>query len=94
MSAATRTMRHVVIVGGCVAAVTAADAARGAGFDGEPTMLTDEDYLPYVRPPLSKAVLSGVEPPDSVFISPLRADLVVRSGTRAVGLDAGRKRYC
>lgn len=92
MSTAAPAMRHVVIVGGSVAAVTAADAARGAGFDGEITMLTDEDHLPYVRPPLSKAVLSGVESPDSVFISPLRSDLTVRTGTRAVGLDADRKR--
>ena len=46
--------RRVVVAGGSVAAVTAADALRVQGFDGEITLLSDEAHAPYSRVPLSR----------------------------------------
>ncbi|MCL2534301.1 MAG: FAD-dependent oxidoreductase [Nocardiaceae bacterium] len=82
----------IVIVGGSVAATTASDALRQYGHDGPITILSDERHAPYVRPPLSKAVLKGTEPADSVFMPALRSDVTLRTGARAAGLDVERGR--
>lgn len=50
---------NIVIVGGGVGAVAAAEALRNEGFDGNVTLISDEVSLPYDRPPLSKGYLSG-----------------------------------
>lgn len=52
-------MKRFVIVGAGQAGVTAAEALRGAGFEGELLLLGDEPHGPYHRPPLSKAWLAG-----------------------------------
>lgn len=49
----------VIIVGGSHAAVSVADDLRKHGFEGSITLLSEEDTLPYQRPPLSKAYMSG-----------------------------------
>ena len=49
----------IVIVGGGVGAVTAAESLRNEGFEGGITLISDEASLPYDRPPLSKGYLSG-----------------------------------
>ncbi|UNK70280.1 FAD-dependent oxidoreductase [Microbacterium sp. H1-D42] len=49
----------IAIVGGGLAAATAATELRDHGFDGEVVIYSAEDHLPYERPPLSKAVLLG-----------------------------------
>ncbi|RKS68259.1 pyridine nucleotide-disulfide oxidoreductase [Actinomadura pelletieri DSM 43383] len=82
----------IVIVGGSVAATTASDALRRQGHDGPITVLSEESYAPYVRPPLSKAVLKGTEPVESVFMTALPSDVTLRTGARATGLDAERRR--
>lgn len=51
-------MRRIVLVGYGVAGLTAADALREAGFDGELTIVGEEPSTPYSRPALSKALLS------------------------------------
>ena len=88
----TAARAHVVVVGGSVAAVTAADALRAAGHDGPITILSDEHRAPYVRPPLSKAVLTGAAEPDSVLMPALGNDVTLRTGARAAGLDPDRRR--
>ena len=50
-------MSKVLIIGGGHAGANTAYALRKDGFDGEITILSDEDYLPYHRPPLSKDFL-------------------------------------
>ncbi|MGW4379183.1 NAD(P)/FAD-dependent oxidoreductase [Kitasatospora sp. NPDC004531] len=82
----------VVVVGGSVAATTAADALRQQGHSGPITILSQESYTPYVRPPLSKAILKGAEPPTSVFMPALPSDITLRTDARAAGLDVDRRR--
>ncbi len=53
-----------VIVGGGVAGVSAAEALRGAGFDGRVVLIGEEQEYPYQRPPLSKEFLRGEVAPD------------------------------
>ncbi|MBX6387823.1 MAG: FAD-dependent oxidoreductase [Frankia sp.] len=48
---------RVVVVGNGIAGLTAADALRDAGFDGELTIVGDERHPAYSRPALSKALL-------------------------------------
>jgi len=52
-------VRRVVIVGSSLGGASAAVALREQGFDGDVTLVGDELHLPYERPPLSKAVLTG-----------------------------------
>ncbi len=55
-------MSGVVIVGAGLGGLRSAEALRGAGYEGEITVVGDEPHLPYNRPPLSKeALLSGVD---------------------------------
>ncbi len=49
----------VLIVGGGHAGSQTAVSLRQSGFDGRVVIATDEALLPYQRPPLSKAFLSG-----------------------------------
>ena len=50
-------MTKVLIIGGGHAGANTAFALRKDGFDGEITIISDEKYLPYHRPPLSKDFL-------------------------------------
>lgn len=51
--------QKIVIVGGGFAAVSAAETLREEGYDGRLTMISEEQELPYDRPPLSKEYLKG-----------------------------------
>ena len=57
-----------VIVGGGLAGVTAAETLRNEGAQGRVLLLTQEAYLPYQRPPLSKKLLLREEPPQPSLI--------------------------
>lgn len=57
-----------VIVGGGVAAASAAESLRGDGFGGRIVVLGDETEAPYERPPLSKTLLRGELEPASVVL--------------------------
>jgi NADPH-dependent 2,4-dienoyl-CoA reductase/sulfur reductase-like enzyme len=84
---------HVVIVGASLAGLRAAESLRKQGFRGRLTLVGDEPYEPYDRPPLSKQVLTGRVAPESTALpqdSGLDADW--RLGTPAVGLDLASKR--
>ncbi len=59
----------VVIVGAGLAGWRTAKDLRRLGFEGPITLLGDEDELPYDRPPLSKAVLTGEREPDAVLLT-------------------------
>ena len=48
-----------VIVGGSHAAVQLVISLRQSGWNGDITVISEESYMPYQRPPLSKAYLAG-----------------------------------
>jgi NADPH-dependent 2,4-dienoyl-CoA reductase/sulfur reductase-like enzyme len=51
------TSAGIVIVGGGLAAARTAEQLRRSEYAGPVTIVSDEDHLPYDRPPLSKEVL-------------------------------------
>src|SRR5271170_1735003 len=48
-----------LLVGGGLAAATAALTLRAEGYDGRVAIISDEEHPPYSRPPLSKSVVRG-----------------------------------
>jgi NADPH-dependent 2,4-dienoyl-CoA reductase/sulfur reductase-like enzyme/ferredoxin len=84
---------RVVIVGASLAGLRAAEALRAEGFTGSLTIVGDEPEEPYDRPPLSKQVLTGMEPADATALPRLRnVDAEWRLGVAATGLDVAGKR--
>ncbi|MFG5719485.1 NAD(P)/FAD-dependent oxidoreductase [Streptomyces murinus] len=86
---------RIAIVGASLAGLRAAETLRAEGFAGELTLIGDEPYEPYDRPPLSKAVLLGRADPHRTDLPRRReVDAKWRLGTAATGLDltAGRVR--
>ena len=51
--------KRVLVVGGGLGGLRTAEALRSHGFTGGITIVGDEAYLPYNRPPLSKEALSS-----------------------------------
>jgi 3-phenylpropionate/trans-cinnamate dioxygenase ferredoxin reductase subunit len=85
---------RIVIVGASLAGLRAAETLRAEGFRGPLTLIGEEPYLPYDRPPLSKAVLTGWVPAEQTRL-PRRetlADVEWRLGVAATGLDLATKR--
>ncbi len=88
------TRRHVdrvVVVGASVAGVSAAEAVRETGFEGEVVLLGAERHLPYDRPPLSKQLLSGAWSADQIGLLPkvryAELDIDLQLGAIATGVD-------
>jgi 3-phenylpropionate/trans-cinnamate dioxygenase ferredoxin reductase component len=54
------TTQQVAIIGAGLGALRTAEALRAHGFTGNITVIGDEPFYPYNRPPLSKEVLAGV----------------------------------
>ncbi|MCU1517704.1 MAG: pyridine nucleotide-disulfide oxidoreductase [Pseudarthrobacter sp.] len=90
------TMRRIVVVGNGIAGLTACDALRSAGFDGELTVVGAERHHPYSRPALSKALLHGVDGngDDALRAHELPApshEATEMLGVSATGLDVGAR---
>lgn len=83
----------VVIVGGGLAAARTAEQLRRSEYAGAVTIVSDEDHLPYDRPPLSKEVLRAET--DDVTLKPAEfyADnnITVLLGNGAKSVDAEAK---
>ena len=62
--------QQIVIAGGGQAAVQAVDTLRRKGFAGKLTLVGDEPWLPYQRPPLSKKYLAGALERERLMIRP------------------------
>src|SRR5271156_1882913 len=58
----------VVIVGAGQAGGDLTGALRASGFKGPITLIGDEPYAPYRRPPLSKGFLSGEATLESLYL--------------------------
>ncbi|WP_248582937.1 FAD-dependent oxidoreductase [Nocardioides sp. InS609-2] len=82
---------RIVIVGGGLAAATAATELRDTGFEGEVAVFAAEPHEPYERPPLSKAVLMGDKEPASVYCHDRQwyadNDVDLHTGERVVAVD-------
>ncbi|MGH9045587.1 MAG: NAD(P)/FAD-dependent oxidoreductase [Acidimicrobiales bacterium] len=86
----------VVVVGGSLAGLRAAQELRTGGFRGRLVMVCEERHLPYDRPPLSKQVLAGKwEPEAATLVGPEdleRLSLEVLVGHRAISLESISRR--
>ncbi|GHI40551.1 NAD(P)/FAD-dependent oxidoreductase [Streptomyces violascens] len=84
---------RIVVVGASLAGLRAAETIRDKGFTGSLTMIGDEPYEPYDRPPLSKGVLLGRSTAERTALPRRRAiDAEWRLGVPAVGLDMAARR--
>ena len=61
---------NCVVVGASHAAAQLVVSLRQQGWAGLITVLTDEQFVPYHRPPLSKEYLSGAKSSDDILIRP------------------------
>ncbi|MFE9923069.1 NAD(P)/FAD-dependent oxidoreductase [Streptomyces sp. NPDC005774] len=87
----TGTVNRVVVVGNGIAGLTAADTLREAGFDGELTVVGDEQHPAYSRPALSKALLLDGDDLSSHELPPTGHGATELLGVRATGLDLDRR---
>jgi 3-phenylpropionate/trans-cinnamate dioxygenase ferredoxin reductase subunit len=86
------TTPRFVIIGGGLAAATAAETLREEGYDGDVMVIGSERHLPYLRPPLSKEYLGDpTKEPAETYVHPWEwypeHDVHVLTGTLAVELD-------
>ncbi len=87
-------MNSVAVVGANLAGGRAVEALRQAGFDGRITLIGEEPWRPYERPPLSKEVLwDPANVPDNFFLHDeawyVDNRIDMRLGARAEALDLG-----
>ncbi len=89
-------MSGLVVIGASYAGVQAAISAREAGYAEPIRIVSDEDMLPYQRPPLSKAYLLDGVAEDKLIIrgdkyfADKKIDLVL--GEKAIRIDRTGKR--
>ncbi|MFE2065844.1 NAD(P)/FAD-dependent oxidoreductase [Streptomyces sp. NPDC059467] len=87
---------RIVVAGASMAGLRAAEQLRAAGWTGAITLVGDEPHMPYNRPPLSKEVLAGKAPFESLAFRPRASvsDVEWRLGRRVVSaaLDDRRVR--
>jgi 3-phenylpropionate/trans-cinnamate dioxygenase ferredoxin reductase component len=82
----------IVIVGGGLAAARTAEQLRRSEYAGPITIVSDEDHLPYDRPPLSKEVLRAET--DDVTLKPAEfydendITVLLGKGAHSVNTDA------
>jgi 3-phenylpropionate/trans-cinnamate dioxygenase ferredoxin reductase subunit len=86
---------HLVIVGGGQAAAQAVQSLRQQSFAGPITLLSDEAYPPYQRPPLSKKYFAGELPRERLLLRPTafyaEKGVTLELNARAEELDAGAR---
>ncbi|MEQ1867014.1 MAG: FAD-dependent oxidoreductase [Micropepsaceae bacterium] len=84
----------VVVVGAGQAAAQLVASLRSEGFAGPITLIGEEAYIPYQRPPLSKAFLAGELAAERLFIKPEEfypdAKCTLMLNTRATSIDRAR----
>ncbi|OAV62137.1 NAD(P)/FAD-dependent oxidoreductase [Enteractinococcus helveticum] len=85
-------MRHIVIVGNGIAGLTAADTLRRLDFDGEMTLVGEEDRPTYSRPALSKTALDPNQEFQVSYLPEATHAGTQLLGTTAVALDTQQQR--
>ena len=88
-------MAGMVIIGAGHAAGQAAASLRQEKYSGPITIIGDEAHLPYQRPPLSKAYLSGSQEVDRVYLRAEKfyqeKEIDLKLSTRATAIDPDAK---
>ena len=88
-------MAGMVIIGAGHAAGQAAASLRQEKYTGPRTIIGDEAHLPYQRPPLSKAYLSGSQEVDRVYLRAEKfyqeKEIDLKLSTRATAIDPDAK---
>lgn len=83
--------KRILIIGAGQAALQAAATLRSKGFAGALTMVGEEPYAPYQRPPLSKAYLAGTVEVERLALKPHAfyesERIALKLGIRALRLD-------
>ena len=86
---------NVVVIGAGKAALQTIMSLRQGGYEAAITLVGDEAYLPYQRPPLSKAYLSGKMERDRLFLKPdafyTDNQVTLKLDMRVDSLDAAAK---
>ncbi len=84
-------MSTTIIVGAGQAGCDMTSALRQLGYTGKIILIGDEPALPYRRPPLSKAYLSGDIGEEALYIKPqatyTKQDVEVRTGVQVTAID-------
>ena len=86
---------QIVIIGAGQAGMQTALSLRDGGFQGNLILIGEEQYLPYQRPPLSKAYMQGLLGEEKLYLR--KADFYeakninLRLGIRVTGLDINGK---
>jgi 3-phenylpropionate/trans-cinnamate dioxygenase ferredoxin reductase subunit len=87
---------RIVVIGAGHAASEFTGALRAGGFSGPVLMLGEEAHLPYQRPPLSKAFLSGEAALGALELKSAAAyekmGVEVRTGARVAAIDRRARR--
>ena len=87
----------ILIVGAGQAGIKAAETLRQKGYDGDLVMFGDEAFLPYQRPPLSKAYLKGEMDEERLFLRPEAyfetASVELRTQTSVASIDPAAKTH-
>ncbi len=97
----------VVIIGAGQAGFQVAHSLRQASYSGNITLIGDETYLPYQRPPLSKAFLKGDQDEESLLLRQVdfykqnKIELIIGQGIKTINrlehyvqLGNGRQFQC
>lgn len=84
-----------LVIGGGQAGGEVAAGLRARHYAGSILLVTEEDHLPYSRPPLSKAYLRGLVSAEDLLLRPARFylehDIEVRTGARVTSLDTASR---
>ena len=85
----------IVVIGAGQAGLQTIMSLRQTGYEGDITLVGDEAFLPYQRPPLSKAYLSGNMERERLFLKPEEFftdnNVALKLDTSVESLDAAAK---
>lgn len=92
----TGEINRVIIIGAGQAGGETAQRLRQGGFKGDITLIGEEPFAPYQRPPLSKAYLKGDLPMERLLLRPASVyaeeNVALLTRVRAVWIDRANKR--
>ena len=88
-------MKNVTVIGGGQAGLQICESLRREGYGGEISLISDEGYLPYHRPPLSKAFLLREINEERLPIRPEsfyeKQNISCRRNVRVLGVNRANK---